>query len=234
MSDRHRRWVANHFAEKVEELHYQLAAVVDACDRSLLLFASAQQVPSGNRKAVVFSFSSFTNVVQTLKDAAGTVTGETLSWSRIEKLRHGSFMHHARNAATHDGHPVIDSWVDGRYFVASKIVRLNNRHEVIEMAAPRQDIRTLCLEFSVDFCRLMIKALSGTRELTRLRGPLVDMPELEEAVRESQVIPEFAKQLFEGNRHKVSEMLAADSRNPVALAIARIEEVIRYTESAAM
>lgn len=226
LSERHRRWVANHFVEKVEELHHHLVAIVGACDQSFRLFSSRQQVPSENRKIVVFGFSAFTNVIQTLKDVTKTVTGKQLSWSQIEQLRHGAFMRHARNAATHDGHPVISAWVDGYYFVGAKIVRLDDQGHLIEVVALREDIRTLCLEFSEDFFQLLRGALLGINEATRLQGPLFSMSELEEAVKESQVIPEFAKRLFNSHRQEISTQLVADNRDPVALAIARIDETV--------
>ncbi|SDG97654.1 hypothetical protein SAMN04487926_101482 [Paraburkholderia steynii] len=227
-SERHRRWVANHFGGKIKELHYHLTAIVVACDQSLRLSSSGLHVPSENSEAVVFGFSAFANTIQTLKDAAKTVTGEQLPWSQIEQLRHGAFMRNARNATTHDGHPVVSAWVDGRYFVPARIVRLGDREQIIEIAAPTEDIRTLCLEFSQDFCQMLREILSRTENVAPLRGIPFDMAELDEAIAESNVMPEFVKQMFAANRQEIAKSLDTIRHDPVAEVIKRLDEVTRY------
>jgi hypothetical protein len=229
-SERHRCWVANHFSGKVEELRYHLTAIVAASDQSLQLFTSGHQVPTANSQAVVFGFSAFANVIQTLKDATKTVTGDQLPWSNIELLRHGSFMRDARNAATHDGNPVVSAWVDGRYFVPAKISRLGDRGQVIEIPAPVEDVRTLCLEFAGDFCQLLRKTLLDTENIAHLRGASFSMVELEEAIAESKVMPEFAKELFASNRQEIAANLRNVKHDPVAQAIGYLDEVIRYCD----
>ncbi|WP_191625326.1 hypothetical protein [Pseudomonas fluorescens] len=230
LSERHRRWVANHFGGKVKELHYHLAAIVAASDHSLQLFASGHQVPSANSLALVYGFSTYANVIQTLKDATKTVTGEQLPWSTIKLLRHGSFMKDARNAATHDGNPVVSAWVDGRYFVPGKITRLGDNGQVIEIPAPAEDVRTLCLEFAEDFCRLLLETLLGMENVAHLEGASFSMAELEEAITESKVMPEFAKELFASNRQEIAASLRDAKHDPVAQAIGHLDEVIRYCE----
>lgn len=231
ITKQHRRWVANHFGSKVKELHYHLIAIVDACEQSLRLFADKQLVPKENSKAVVYGFSSFVNVIQTLKDTAKIVTGEQVPWSRIEQLRYGSFMRDARNASTHDGNPVVSAWVDGRYFVPMRILRLDQHNKLIEIPAPRQDIRTLCLEFAVDFSNLLRETLSNEMNSSDLRGASLSMSELDEAITESTVMPEFAKQLFAEKRSVLASQLANIQHDPVAQAIAHLEKVISYCHS---
>lgn len=230
LSGRHRRWVANHFGSKVRELQYHLEAIVAACDQSVALYASGQSVSKENNQAVVYGFSAFANVVQTLKDAVKTVTGEQLPWSKIAQLRHGAFMRDARNAATHDGNPVVNAWVDGRYFVAAKIVRLGDRGQVIEIPAPTKDIRTLSLEFAEDLCQLLRETLIGLEGVEQLRGAIFEMAELEEATVESNVMPEFVKELFASNRQEIATRLREVKHDPVALAIGYLSELIQYCE----
>jgi hypothetical protein len=230
LSERHRRWVANHFGSKVQELQYHLRAIVAACDQSLALFASGQDVPRVNNQAVVYGFSAFANVVQTLKDSVKTVTNEQLPWSKIVQLRHGAFMRDARNSATHDGNPVVSAWVDGRYFVPAKIVRLGDREQVIEIPAPTKDIRAVSLEFSGDFCQLLRETFIGMESVEPLRGALFNMAELEEAFVESNVMPEFAKELFASNRQEIATSLLDVKHDPVAQAIGHLDELIQYCE----
>lgn len=229
-SERHRLWVANHFGGKVKELHYHLAAIVAACNQSLNLFSSGQETPSVNGKAVVYGFSAFANVIQTLKDAIKTVTNEQLPWSKIEQLRHGAFMRDARNAATHDGNPVVSAWIDGRYFVPAKISRLGDRGQVIEIPAPAEDVHTLCLEFAEDFCQLLRQTLVEAKDIDHIKGSMFSMAELDEAMAELQVIPEVVKQIFAHNRQQIETSIRDVKHDPVAQAIDHLHEVISYCE----
>lgn len=231
ISERNRRWVAHFYSGKVKEMRYHLEGIVAACDQSLQLFSAGEQVPRETNHAVVFGFAAFANVVQTLKDATHTVTGERLPWSRFEQIRHGAFLRHARNAATHDGNPVVSAWVDGRYFVPAKFVRLDDHERVIEVTAPREDIRTVCLEFTSDFCDVLRTGLSGTKNAPHLTGSSFSMTELEEAIAESNVMPEFAKQLFASNRDQIVRTLAAVQHDPVTAAMSELDDVIRFCEA---
>lgn len=227
----HRRHVANFIDGKLKELQYHLDTIISGCDNSLHLFSRGLQVPSKTNQAVVFGFSAFANVVQTLKDATKIVTGMQLPWSAIEKLRHGTFMRHARNAATHDGNPVVSAWIDGRYHVPRNIIRVDDRGEECTIVAPTEDIRTLCLEFAEDLCLLVRETLLRTEEVASLNGASVSMAELEEAVTESQVMPEFAKRLFERHQQEIATKLSSIEHNPIDQAIDSIERVIGYCAS---
>ncbi|HDR2690352.1 TPA: hypothetical protein QCJ46_004748 [Enterobacter ludwigii] len=228
LPDNHRRWVANYCGGKIEELQYHLATIVKACDTSINLFSSNQQVPESNRQAVIYGFSSFTNVIQTLKDSIKTVTGKQLPWSTIKQLSHGAFFQDARNAATHDGNPVINAWVDGRYYVAHKIVRLGDKGQVIEISAPKNDVRTLCLEFSDDFCQLLRQRLLETKEDSSLEGTPFSLAELEEAFTNSDLMPDFAIKLFEKEKAIIAESIKVSKHDPVTQAIARLDTLMKY------
>jgi len=231
-SERHRRWVAHFVSGKVKEMRYHLSVVVAACDQSLGLFSGDQPVAPENSQAVVFGFSAFANTVQTLKDAAHTVTGERLAWSKLGRIRHGPFMRHARNAATHDGNPVVSAWVDGRYFVPGPIVRLDDGGRVVEVDAPGEDVRTVCLEFTRDFCGLLREAFSTAVGAPALAGASFNITELEEAIAESSVVPDFAKQLFASSRDEIERSLAVSTHDPVANALSELEDAVRFCEAA--
>jgi len=230
LSERHRRWVANAYSGKIKELHHQLAVVVAACDRSLHMFSMQQHVPEDNHHSVTFGFSAFLNAVQTLKDSVQTIARQQLPWSKIEGLRHGSFMRGARNATTHDGHPVVDGWADGLYFVPANIVRIDNRGDVILIEAPKTDIRTVSLEFAEDFCTLLRDTLADTENVKDLIGTRFSITELDEAFANSMFIPEFAAQLFTDNRQAVEASLEGARHDPIAEANKSLEDAIRYCE----
>jgi hypothetical protein len=232
ISERHRRWVAHFVSGKIKEMRYYLSVIVAACDQSLRLFSGGQQVPPENNHAVVFGFSAFANTVQTLKDAVYTVTGERLAWSKFKQIRHGTFMRHARNAATHDGNPVISAWVDGRYFASGRIVRLDESGKVLEVDAPGEDVRTMCLEFTRDFCGLLRESFSRSVGAPPLAGASFNVRELEEAIAESKVVPDFARQLFASNRDEIARSLAAATHDPVANALSELEGAVCFCDAA--
>lgn len=230
-SIRHQRFVANYFAGKVKELRFQLAIVVAGCDQSLRTFTSGGAVSKDNDKAVLYGFSAFTNVIQTLKDAVKTVTNENLDWSKIERLRHGSFMRNVRNAATHDGHPVISAWADGRYFVPAKIIRIDGYGKTIEIPAPSEDVRAICLDFAKDFCQLLRDTLLAAESIEHLRGSMFNIEEVEDAFANSTIIPPFAQELFAQDREKIEAALKDIKHDPIADGAKELGEVIQYCDS---
>ncbi len=232
-SDRHRRWVATFLQGKIKELHYHLNSIVTACDKSLLLFSNRNfPIPNDNEQTVVFGFSAFSNVVQTLKDAVNTIVDDKLPWSRIEKIRHGSFMKNVRNAATHDGNPVISAWRDGRYFVPRKIVRLDQKGKIIEIPSPSTDVRTICLEFSIDYCRLLKEMLSTAQEDPNFKRPSMNIDDLEDELNASDFTPQFVKDFFAANKVKISEEIAGADHDPIKLAINSLDKTICFCEGA--
>ncbi|WP_236217063.1 hypothetical protein [Pseudomonas rhodesiae] len=230
-SERHRLFVANYFTGKVKELRYQLAIIVAGCDISLNLFTNGSEVPPTNSQAVIYGFSAFTNVIQTLKDAVKTVTGEQLDWSKIELLRYGSFMRNVRNAATHDGNPVISAWADGRYFVPAKIVRIDGYGNTIEIPAPTEDVRAVCLDFSKDFCQLLRDTLVAAGSIEHLRGSRFKIEEVEDALANSTLIPPIAREFFAKNREQIEADLKEIKHDPIADAVKELGEVIQYCDS---
>lgn len=226
--ERHRRMVTNYCGGKIEELQYQLMTIVTACNASLVFFNNRQQVTASSRQAVIYGFSSFTNVIQTLKDTIKIMTGEQLPWSEIKQLRHGSFFHDARNAATHDGNPIIDAWVEGRYYIASSIIRLGVNGQVIEIPAPSEDVRTLCLEFTEDLCQLLRQKILDTKESNSLKGSPFNMDELEKALTKVNLVPDFAIKLFIENRDKIAKSISESKHDPVAEAIKHLDALQQY------
>ncbi|MGB5778156.1 MAG: hypothetical protein WBH10_03660 [Allopontixanthobacter sediminis] len=228
---RHKRWVANHFKGKVKELDYQLMTLVDACDHSLALFTASAETAAGNGAAVTYSFSALANVVQTMKDAVKTVTGHQLNWSDINALRHGAFLHAARNAITHDGNPVVSAWADGRYYVPAKIIRIGRQGEIITIDPPLDDIRTVCLAFASDFCGLVSNALTGVVGEPDLAGSIFDIADLDEFFAESLIIPDSVKAIFASNRDQVVAEMESTIHDPTSDTITMLAELALRCEA---
>lgn len=231
-SQQHRRWVANFVSGKIEELRFHLECIVNACDETLRLFNEQKPTPKEIHRTVVYGFSALANGVQTLKDAMQTAIGNELPWSNIKSLRHGAFMYGARNAVTHDGNPVISAWTDGRYFVPAKICRIGDRGKLITIPAPTADVRTLCLEFTEDFARLLRQTLLAAHTEPALEGMPFSIEELDNAFGESSVIPDFARKLFLNNRNEIAAQIQTVEHDPVAQAVQHLDDLVAYCEGA--
>ncbi|BBI63864.1 hypothetical protein HSBAA_51700 [Vreelandella sulfidaeris] len=65
---------------------------------------------------------------------------------------------------------IINAYTDGKYYIASNIERIDNKGKFISLEAPRQDILTLCLEFSTDLMLEVEKSLTNTAKAFRLKA----------------------------------------------------------------
>lgn len=226
----HQRWVANYFRAKVDEFSYRLEEIVSACDTSLACAMAGQNHPEGTGKTVTYGFSAFSNLVQTLKDSASSFLDIEITWGPIKALRHGQFFYMSRNAATHDGNPIISCWVDGYFYVPSDIRRLDNNGKLVVIAAPTADVRTVCLEFSADFASLLAERLSEMESTSFLLGPSYD-PEEVAAFMESHLVPQFAKELFAQNAAQFEAVASACRFDPVKDSVAKLTALAHWCEA---
>ncbi|WP_156814507.1 hypothetical protein [Burkholderia lata] len=214
--DQHRRWVASFFRSKVKEFDFCLRSVVECCDQSMLRFRTGQQGDEQTEGRIVYAFSAFSNTVQTLKDAGSTFLKPKITWSDIEGLRHGKFIWLSRNAATHDGHPVISAWADGRYFVPNDIHRFGPGGDLIEISAPTVDAAQFCLEFAKDFSAFLAARLSSAGPI---EGATPNIAEIQHFLK-SPAVPDFAREMFETNRVEIERALTQVKIDPVRDAVA--------------
>ena len=229
-NSKHRRWVANYFKGKVEEFHHHLNAIVETCDESLRLYSEGSQQTNGLGRALIYSFSSFSNTIQTLKDSGSAFLEPKIEWSDIQSLRHGAFFHLSRNAATHDGNPIISAWADGRYYIPADIVRFDDWGKLRTIPAPTLDVRTFCLEFSSDMCiffKLRLQSADGDADL---QGSAFEIDDFEPFIK-SNVVPEFAKQLLAENIDQIRTNLASYDHDPIAPAMQQFDTLSAYCNS---
>ncbi|TWI50441.1 hypothetical protein IQ22_03831 [Pseudomonas duriflava] len=226
----HQRWVANYFRGKIDEFSYRLEEIVSACDTSLACAMADQNHPGGTGKAVTYGFSAFSNLVQTLKDSASSFLNSEITWRPIKALRHGQFFYMSRNAATHDGNPIISCWVDGYFYIPSDIRRLDNNGKLIVIPAPAADVRTVCLEFSADFAHLLTERLSGMERTSFLLGTSYDPDEVA-AFMDSDRVPQFAKELFAQSAEQFEAVVSACKFDPVEDSVAKLATLGRWCEA---
>lgn len=223
-SNRESRHV-NFFKSKIGELRYYLEAMVQVSDDSLALMNMGQD-GTQQGKVIVYSFSSFTNALQSIKDSGALFLPlHSLSWGKIKTLRHGEFMKDARNAITHDGNPIINFWLDGHYYVGGKIERLDENKKPITIVPPKISVREFSLEFAHDLAVLISDILKLVPDDDKLKLSTLSMDEWVEGMK-SELVPEFAKELFtkeyDINRAKIA-----------AIRIPHVEEAIALADSLA-
>lgn len=226
--EQHRTAVAGYLKGKIKEFNFQLQAVVDSCAHSVRHSTSGQPNPAGNMEAVIYGFSAFTNAMQSLKDAVEIVTETPLVWSQITALRHGNFIRNARNAATHDGNPIISSWAGGRYFVPLDIYRYGKNGRLIRINRPTEDVRTICLEFANDFAKLLQDRLIPHAEMMQSGTPTT-AEELEAIIHEVHIIPAFVKEMLARKRDEITQAIAEiPPVRPVVQAISELVQIADY------
>jgi hypothetical protein len=222
--------IANFYSTKLRELRYFLRIIVDNCDESLRRANTLEANTDPTAGPVTFSFSAFTNTIQTLKDMTNTLKPGALSWKKIEELRHGRFMYLVRNAMTHDGNPVIFAWADGHYFVPSKIVRADDKGNVKVIHPPTEDLRKFCLEFSFDYLNLLTETLQEIPDSEKLSMSIFDIDELDEFYENNEVVPEFAIKMFIEQRAEIEEVLKSQRVPRIENAAKLAQEIASYCD----
>lgn len=225
--DQHRLWVSGFFKSKVKEFDFCLRSVVECCDQSMHRFRSGQQSDEQTESRIVYAFSAFSNTVQSLKDAGSTFLTQKIAWSDIEGLRHGKFIWLSRNAATHDGNPVISAWADGRYFVPNDIHRLDSKGDLIEIPAPTVDAAQFCLEFAQDFSAFLVARLSV---LDSVEGPKPNIDEMRKFLG-SPVVPAFVRQLFDEHKLEIERTLMQVKLDPIGDAVTLLSAIATFCEA---
>lgn len=186
---------AHFLAHKVRETRFRFLEVSDICQESRRRFVAQQAQAQGDGQLINYRFAAFSSLVQTIKDIIPVVLERDVSWSSLSKIRHLQFVQSIRNAITHDGNPVINLWVDGRYYVACDFVRLGQKQKPIEVKAPSEDIHTIVLQFTEDLCSYLHSVFSRFLGDQSLVGPLYGQEFFTKAINHS-AIPEFAQGLY--------------------------------------
>lgn len=196
MQQSSRRLQFAHFlAYKVREIRFRFLEVSDVCQESRYRFMLQQAQAQGDVQLMNYRFAAFSSLVQTIKDIIPVVLERDVSWSSLSHIRHLQFIQSIRNAITHDGNPVINMWVDGRYYVACDFVRLGQKQKPVAVKAPTEDIHTIVLEFTEDLCSYLHSTCSRFLGDQSVVGPLYGQEFFTKAIKHS-AIPEFAQRLY--------------------------------------
>ncbi|WP_236225481.1 hypothetical protein [Pseudomonas pseudonitroreducens] len=223
----HRKWMANFFCGKVKELEFHLKSIVEGCDTSLSDHSALRPHDERNAKSVIYGFSSLSNCIQSMKDSSSAILSTDVTWADIKKCRHGEFFYLSRNAATHDGNPVVSMWADGKFYVPQDIIRFDNRGDLVVIPAPEDDVRVFCLEFCLDFAVQFKARMTNSDVDADVINGAFDINELK-GFMESDKIPQFAKDLFDQNMGSIEASLKEAKFNPAHQAVSALDSLIEY------
>lgn len=211
----HKMVVGSFIKNKLQEYEYFLRKIICICNLVNSNFLKNVNPVNTGDEDINFTFNAFVNTFQSLKDSLETATSEKIAWSRFSNVRHSTFIKECRNAITHDGMQIINAYTDGKYYIAHDIERIDNHGKFIAIDAPKHDILTLCLEFSLDLM-LEVEKISNEYGQSIPTQSNVDKIKYIEKYMNNSFVPEFARILFQHSRGAIEEQLAAHQFDPVA------------------
>jgi hypothetical protein len=89
----------------------------------------------------------------------------------------------------------------------------------------------MCLEFTVDFCRVVRAELVEMQQDLRLQGAPFDADEALDAMLNFRQLPDYAKEMITANRDVLQKHIESEPFNPVAGAIGAVDQLIEYCEA---
>lgn len=208
----------------VSELHFRLVEILQTCEASQKDFTQGAPRVKDQGPLINYQFSAFSSLVQTIKDVLPVITNMDVTWSSFSDIRHMQFMQAVRNAVTHDGNPVINGWIDGRFYVICDFVRLDRKGNPVQVVVPTEDIATVVIQFADDLCTCLSDMISYQRGDRSLRGALYGAEFFDEAINHPAV-PEFAQRLYAESERAAVETNESD---PIEHALNKLDVLQIY------
>ncbi len=203
--NQHRFVVANFIETTLREHKYYLEKIIYICKLAKI---HDELGISGDKSGaeICFLFNSYAGTYQTLKDSLETSIDNKIAWSRFDQIRHSSLMKDCRNAMTHDGMQIINAYSHGKFYIASNIERFDSRKKLIEIPAPKEDILTICIEFSYDLMNEIDTIISDSEINLPDFDHESNFERLKDALN-SEVVPDYVKQLFLSDEENIKNSL---------------------------
>ncbi|MDP9803210.1 hypothetical protein [Acinetobacter calcoaceticus] len=142
--EHHRLMVTNHLNSLFSRHEFFLKKIIECCSETKRNWGTQQEdkMPELNHY-----FDAYLNSFQSIKDSLKTALNEKIEWSFFEGIPYRKFMKEARNASTHDGFSIINSTIDGKYYISKDIIRFHEKKLII-IDVPNEDIEYICTHFS--------------------------------------------------------------------------------------
>lgn len=150
----------------VKEMKFRLEELVEASRCEIAAFEDMMRTKSDKSELLKkhtfnYRFSSALGLIQTLRDTLKGALGpaNTLVDDIESSSRHGEFFRLLRNALVHDGYQPTGMWIDGRYYLPVGIERKGPKDQTVRIPRKSEDVESLWLEFSSDYCRELASRL---------------------------------------------------------------------------
>ncbi len=201
-----------HFLDhKLGEFEHWLRELLDICENSLCQFNAEMTKAQTNEsqtknyarkedslarggRQLNYVLSALAAGAQSLKDILPIVLQTPVTWTNLARIQHMEFFRGIRNAMTHDGHPVVNTWMDGKFYVGADFERVGDRGQAIVVERPTQDIATVSIEFTVDYVREIRSFLRTVKNTQHFAEPLY-RADFYRSVAQHPAMPAFAREM---------------------------------------
>lgn len=144
---------------------------------------------------VNYYFGAFINTIQAVKDIMDEILifqeKEKITWETFGKdIAYFSFIKDARNATTHNGYQLINSWVNGKYYFGNDIFRLSYG-KIVKIKVPEAELTTVCLNFFKNF---LLKISDFSKKNKDIFLITTSQSEINELTSNSHIVPSWVKQ----------------------------------------
>ncbi len=191
-SEQHRLMVTNHLNSLFSRHEFFLNKILECCSETKKNWGTPQEdkMPELNHY-----FDAYLNSFQSIKDSLETALNEKIDWNVFfGDIRYGKFMKEARNASTHDGYSIINSTIDGKYYIYKDIMRFQHKKLII-IDVPNEDIEYICTHFSY-YLFNKIKNLLSTNKSSLPKSSIEDIKNQLDPNSFKVLIPEEVKYMM--------------------------------------
>lgn len=216
---------AHSLSYKTNEFFYRLDDLIKVCNMSQRRFDCKQKPLNSDDSKINYKFSAFLSLVMTFRDILNYLTDGSATWATLSVIKHMDFIQQLRHAATHDGTPLINAWIDGRYYIARDIRRLNQHGKKITISVPMIDIRTICLEFSNSFAIELNTIIAPLLNDSRIASQLYTKQDFKQMA-QHPAVPEFLRARI--NRELQTAKVKGTTLHPIAETIKTLESLVKY------
>jgi hypothetical protein len=221
----HQIMVSGFIKNKLQEFEYFLKKIIQISDLVHFNFLNGINPVNTSDEDENFTFNAFINTFQSLKDSLEIALDTKIPWSRFSSVRYADFLKDCRNAITHDGAQIINAYVDGKYYMAYNIERIDKWNKSVVLKAPNEDIKTICISFSLDLMKeIKIILIENGEKMPSSNPPRTE--DIFKFLSDNPIVPEFVKAMIQQNSNEIFKALSAVKLNPLEEIDKQIDKIV--------